>query len=143
MQKQKFYYVGDRKGNSKTGVMTIATEVQDDNSLKVSFAFCSPKDNFSKVKGREKAIGRLNSAKEYKSCEFTGNSGNDAIELFNDLRAYVHVETKTDKDGNKVEVRVPVISHLPHIWKRRKLTVLKGTGVVFIKEGEVGIKYLK
>jgi len=63
-------------------VITIATEVQEDNTLKIGFSFCSKKDQFEKKKGREIAIGRMN--KNGFQVPFSGHSSEDVVKLWNE-----------------------------------------------------------
>lgn len=55
-----FRYYGDRSKSQHTGIITAAIERQPDCTL-VGVALCSPKDKFSKKRGREIADGRLHS----------------------------------------------------------------------------------
>lgn len=43
------------------GGQTIAFRELDNGNIEAAFAFCNPKDNFSRAAGRVKAAGRLNS----------------------------------------------------------------------------------
>jgi hypothetical protein len=56
----RFTYLRQNKTNHNHGGVVIAASIKDGNTLKVGFAFCSPKDIFIRKVGRNKANGRLN-----------------------------------------------------------------------------------
>ena len=48
MNRKKIFYVGDRSGKTRTGVMTVVSVVDSkEKNVELGFSFCSPKDKFS------------------------------------------------------------------------------------------------
>jgi hypothetical protein len=120
MDKLRIYHVGKRSGEWHEGVMTVATEVQDDNTLRVGVAFCSPADKFVKAIGRTKAVGRMKS-RSAEIIPFSGHSSDDIVDLINN-----HDEFHTTT-GNLDDV-----VEKPHIWMNRKLVSNATTGLSFV-----------
>lgn len=76
VQVRHFHYGKDRSVNE--GVVTVAYDDKR-NFVHCGIAWCSPKDNFCKKKGRDKAIGRLRSQKHCYSVSTHGQDAESAI----------------------------------------------------------------
>lgn len=56
----------DQQGNSSNmGGITFAFRQVDKNEIRVAVAFCSEQDNFSRKRGREISLGRLERGRNY------------------------------------------------------------------------------
>jgi len=108
---QRIYYIGERHGEKHSGIMTVATEVQNDGGLKMGFSFCSLKDRFVKATGREMALEQMNSNNALYT-DFTGHSADDIKTFFNEKMV----------DEKK-----------PHIWRHRKLANIVKTGLTVLE----------
>jgi len=64
------------------GVVTCAATLIDPNTLNVGFSFCSPKDEFVKKVGRNKAAGRMLSH-HASTVPFHGNTYRDIVNFWN------------------------------------------------------------
>jgi hypothetical protein len=63
--KVRYYYFGRQKGGRHGGIISMAVQVAPDYSaVEFAMSFCSPKDQFSKVRGRNIAHGRLDCSRE-------------------------------------------------------------------------------
>ncbi len=79
-----YYFSEKEQGNYR---ITIATIVMKDKFeipfVKIGIAYCSPKDNFTKARGRQIAEGRaIKSGIEY---AWKGHSADDIVEYWNEM----------------------------------------------------------
>ena len=102
--------------------MTVASEVNEqENEVKLGFAFCNDKDNFSKKIGRVKAVGRMKSNDDSITTHFHGHSADSIVNVFNqDARVLF-----TDAGFN-----IPK----PHKWRDGVLANIQQTGLTFAEE---------
>jgi len=120
----KMFYVGKRMGHKHDGVLTIATEVQEDGkTLYVGVAFCSPKDPFIRKLGRQKAIGRMRSSGR-EICDFNGHSSDDIVPFFNSQDLF---HPSLGKNG-----KLLYVVEKPHVWKKRFLVSNSTTGLSYV-----------
>jgi hypothetical protein len=121
----KFYHV--RRESKKIGkaghcgVMTVATQVKGEN-VDLGFAFCSPNDNFEKALGRKIATGQL--LKKPVTTQFTGNSANDIVFMWN--QPIMH-ELYRWKNGKQ-------IPYVPQIWRHSKMANIEQTGLTVLNK---------
>lgn len=122
--KLRIFYVGDKSGADGKGVLTIATQINPDGkTFRVGFAFCSPKDIFSKKVGRESAIRRLRNETilvriagtvcdvgQVNNFDFEGRTIDAVIDIFN---------------GGLVR---------PALWEHRKLVNIPQNGLTFVSK---------
>lgn len=112
----RVYYIGKRDGEKHDCILTAATEVQDNGTLRIGLSFCSRKDRFQKSIGRTKALGRMNSNSAH-VVMFSGNSADDVAELVNSNNIFHGKET--------------VIK--PNVWQHRKIVRPQGSGLTYVK----------
>ena len=110
-QPQRIYYIGKRSGEKHDGILTAATEVQPDGTLKIGFAYCLLEECFIRETGRNTAIERMNSSTESYITEFTGHSANDVTRVFN------HEIPKEPR---------------PHHWRHRRLANVVAVGLTYL-----------
>jgi len=122
--KTRVYYIGKRDGDKHEQVITVATEVQDDNTLRVGISFCSPKDQFVKAEGRKRAIGRMNS-RGAEVVPFSGHSSDDIVKLING-KSIFHDSVKCQQNG----VSNAIIK--PNVWEHRQLISNETTGLSYV-----------
>ena len=120
--KLRIFYVGDKSGIDKKGVLTIATQVNEDGkTFRVGFAFCSPKDRFSKKVGRAAAIGRLQN--ETLLVRFAG-SMTDIGQINN-----------FDFDDRTIDSVINIFNDRlvkPALWECRKLVNIPQAGLTYV-----------
>ena len=83
----KFHYFsnGVRRSQYHGGIVVAGTYLnKGDNSLFVSFAFCSPKDTFKKAVAHNICKGRCENGSRH-VVNFTGSSFVDSVNLFNTI----------------------------------------------------------
>lgn len=107
--KTKVFHVRHPK---EKAVMTVAARVnEDEDVVRFGFAFCSPKDNFSKKVGRTKALGRVDSAGATWT-DFNGHSADALCRIWNN----------------------GFFSNKPQIWKHTQLVSIEQTGLAVVLE---------
>lgn len=122
--KLRVYYIGKREGIDHEQVMTVAAEVQDDNTLRVGIVFCSPKDIFVRSIGKTKAIGRMRS-KSAETIPFSGRTVDDIIAFINDNDEF-HEGIHIDYNG------FPTYVEKPNAWRHRTLVYNKTSGLDYV-----------
>lgn len=113
----KVYFVGKRDGEKHDGVMTVATEVQEDGkTLRLGFAFCSKEDRFERKEGRRLAIESLRADRF--TMPFSGHSSDDIVEFFK--------RGRVDMDERHLDA--------PTIWRHRSLACIKQCGLTYLEK---------
>ncbi len=113
----KIFYVGDKSGTDGRGVLTIATEINEDGkTFRVGFAFCSSKDRFSRKIGRQKALARLNKNK------------------MNTLAGEVMNGWMFEDRTIDTAIRVFDVIVKPSEWKNRRLVNIPEAGLTFVEK---------
>lgn len=90
----QYRHIGN-SANKHNGVITIITDKQPkSNQIGVAIALCSPKDTFSKAKGRMISKGRLESVSKYAFGFMLNDDKNErvALQVIKAIRAFIDEE---------------------------------------------------
>jgi hypothetical protein len=122
----KIFHVRDDKR-----AMTVAAEVQPSEhvggaTVKLGFAFCNDKDNFTRRIGAAKAVGRMRSSTHSITRLFTGHSADAIADAFN----------KCSTDIVTAQVDMPK----PHKWRHGRLANIEQAGLTFVEQVKVKVK---
>ena len=115
----RIFYVGDKSGADGKGVLTIATQINEDGkTCRLGFAFCSPKDRFSRKMGRIKAMARLGQNNTLIKDSFHSSLPN-----------------QWNFDKYTIDAAMKVFNSFllkPNSWQHRKLLNIPQTGLTFV-----------